>query len=75
MEDNTNYKESTTSETQYYEVKGYYNYGWVCPKCGRALSPNTSACPCSNNLPYPVWPQFPWYQPYPYYPTYPIITC
>lgn len=22
--------------------------GWVCPKCGRALSPYTDMCPCSN---------------------------
>lgn len=21
-------------------------YGWVCPKCGRALSPTTNVCPC-----------------------------
>lgn len=22
--------------------------GWVCPICGRGLSPFTSACPCRN---------------------------
>lgn len=21
-------------------------YGWVCPKCGKALSPDTKACNC-----------------------------
>jgi len=25
-----------------------YNYGWVCPLCGRALSPTTTCCPCHN---------------------------
>ena len=23
-------------------------YGWICPKCGRTLSPNTAVCPCSD---------------------------
>lgn len=23
-----------------------YSRGWICPKCGRVLSPYTSECPC-----------------------------
>lgn len=23
-------------------------YGWVCPVCGRGLSPFTVVCPCKN---------------------------
>ena len=23
-------------------------YGWVCPVCGRGLSPLTMVCPCNN---------------------------
>lgn len=33
----------------------YGRYGWICPKCNRALSPDTRECPCSlmnNNI---VW--------------------
>lgn len=25
--------------------------GWVCPKCGRGLSPFTQSCPCVPQLP------------------------
>ena len=24
-------------------------YGWICPVCGRGLSPYTSSCPCTIN--------------------------
>lgn len=28
---------------------GYGNYGWICPKCGRALAPHVNSCPhCSE---------------------------
>lgn len=26
------------------------NTGWICPKCGRVYSPNTTECPKCNNL-------------------------
>ena len=28
------------------ELGEFYKIGWVCPKCGRVLSPDTSMCPC-----------------------------
>lgn len=34
----------------YMQFKG--QYGWVCPVCGRVLSPWTPECPCKGN---PQW--------------------
>lgn len=31
------------------EEKHPYLYGWVCPVCGRGLSPYTVVCPCAND--------------------------
>ena len=28
-----------------YPVSGFYQQGWVCPKCGAVLSPSTIFCP------------------------------
>lgn len=26
-----------------------YNYGWICPRCGKVLAPNVKECTCTNN--------------------------
>lgn len=32
-----------------------YQYGWVCPKCGRVYSPTTSSCPfCGPGVAYSI---------------------
>ena len=31
------------------ESAGSGLYGWICPVCGRGLSPYTSSCPCAIN--------------------------
>lgn len=38
-------KKRTTADNDFVQT-GPIIYGWVCPKCGRALSPTTNVCPC-----------------------------
>lgn len=39
-------KEKITVDNNNFVQVGPTVYGWVCPKCGRALSPTTNVCPC-----------------------------
>ena len=42
------------------------SYGWICPVCGRGLSPFTSMCPCKPFEPRITWTTQPWtYNPGP----------
>lgn len=36
------------SSVTYGNHQSHIQYGWVCPQCGRTLSPWTSSCPCHN---------------------------
>ena len=38
---------STTGQTQFYQIKGF-NYGWICPKCGKVYSPTYPECYSCN---------------------------
>lgn len=49
-EKKTHYYESNSPTTPNYEPKGelvkthYYEYGWICPKCGAVMAPNQRTC-------------------------------
>ena len=30
------------------DATNFKQYGWICPVCGRVLSPWTHVCPCYN---------------------------
>jgi uncharacterized OB-fold protein len=36
------------SEVQEKSISKNMSSGWVCPKCGRVLSPEVRECPCSK---------------------------
>lgn len=40
-------KETTTAVEQNNHAI-FYNYGWICPICGRGNSPFTPTCPCKS---------------------------
>lgn len=50
---------STTSQSQSTSLRGG-RYGWICPLCGRANSPDNAYCNC-RGWTYPVWPSYPWW--------------
>ena len=47
---NDTVKDTTTTAqgTPTSPIQIFANYGWICPVCGRGLSPYTSVCPCKN---------------------------
>lgn len=43
-------KQNGEQSTNTYKKNQPKMYGWICPVCGRGLSPFTSVCPCRNKL-------------------------
>lgn len=39
-----------TGESKSETINAPQMTGWICPVCGRGLSPYTSVCPCKNGL-------------------------
>lgn len=73
-EQNNETKNTTTttpSTTQTINQPAIYQYGWVCPKCGRVNAPWKGTCDCSNTGWYVplVTYQSPSVSPYNDYPT------
>ena len=44
-----------SDKAMYQDQNQNYQYGWVCPKCGRVYSPTTSTCLfCGFGTPYTI---------------------
>ena len=39
----------TTGKTMFYQTRGF-NYGWICPICGRVYSPTQPECYNCNKI-------------------------
>lgn len=48
MHDEQNIGTTQTSETESATINPPKMIGWICPVCGRGLSPYTSICPCKG---------------------------
>lgn len=48
MHDEQNIGTTQTSETESVTVNPPKMIGWICPICGRGLSPYTTTCPCKG---------------------------